>query len=892
MFSSLSSFLPSALHLNNANTNENSPAIDVDDDEDDEQQRQQEAGDEGENENDTGKRKKKDKSPHETFIFVRPPPAKSNHPLNLQVQLVPPNSRQRRQSIDSRIDASDTEGDSGGVSLSRTPSVTSEASAYSTSGYGSTSSFASYNSTASTTTGRRMIIPLYNLQAHNVMTNTIVDAGTDAKIARFLKRGIEMIDLAILEPVEVWVTPSGAAQAQIVSTAMVRGGTASSRGSLDVGSDQHSLRNRISFLGRPGTSHSPGSSALSLSSAGGDHNHHHHELESTSANHANANTLSIPVPTSPPAPSSPSPSMSAPAKKGNIFGKLFDRKKKEVAPPGPSAPDVKVTTPNTPTFHSPTTPTPVPSPSSRHSRGLSSSFAGAFKKSSASPTPGSSTLDPNATPNPNNHGKKGGNGFLRPHTSSGIVKRPTSLLLGGNGGAAGAANVTAASEDEVTSDRHSDRKGGSRSSSRSRGGADEVHEQHRHQNAHSPVPTPSSSRFNNNNTGPGPTSPSHSQIQDKNARAIPTLPATLGITPTLSTPGGPNVLMSGLFSSFSSKGYPPPKELGFGKGPAMYVWVVRRWFKGAERSFVEKGLVGLGIKGIEGLPGGSSNDENSGVDMTQIEVRVEWKRGGRKKREKLREKKRREQEIEKEERSRNNSANTSRRSSIAPPTASVAGGSGQEALSSGVPSSSNTSLHTDTTTGEEAQGETTVERKKKNRLSTISIGSLGASSDGHGGTSGGGLFRKGSRRQRGAVPLTPSTTVDSDGEDSDPEDSETPWGCTVKVRRLVAAAGGGKSGPVKVKAGTLSPTPHHPKVVAMLKVPFPLPDVEVDKLNLRKREVGKVIPPANPESGGMVLTAEEIKDVICSTGLWVVVREGFGGVGKVSRKGDGWRIRA
>ncbi|KAK1230991.1 hypothetical protein PQX77_005901 [Marasmius sp. AFHP31] len=856
MFSSLSSFLPSALHLNNANTNENSPAIDVDDDEDEEQQRQQEAEDEGENENNTGKRKKKDKSPHETFIFVRPPPAKSNHPLNLQVQLVPPNSRQRRQSLDSRIDASDTEGDAGGASLSRTPSVTSEASAYSTSGYGSTSSFASYNSTASTTTGRRMIIPLYNLQAHNVMTNTIVDAGTDAKIARFLKRGIEMIDLAILEPVEVWVTPSGAAQAQVASTAMVRGGTASSRGSLDVGSDQHSLRNRLSFLGRPGTSHSP-------------------------------------VPTSPPAPSSPSPSMSAPAKKGNIFGKLFDRKKKEVAPPpGSSTPDVKVTTPNTPTFHSPTTPTPVPPPSPRHSRGLSSSFAGAFRKSNASPTPGSSTLDPNATPNPNNHGKKGGNGFLRPHTSSGVVKRPTSLLLGGNGGAAGGANATAASEEEVTSDRHSDRKGGSRSSSRSRGGADESHEQHQRQNAHSPVPTPSSSRFNSN-SGPGPTSPSHSQIQDKNARAIPTLPATLGITPTLSTPGGPNVLMSGLFSSFSSKGYPPPRELGFGKGPAMYVWVVRRWFKGAERSFVEKGLVGLGIKGIEGLPGGSSNDENSGVDMTQIEVRVEWKRGGRKKREKLREKKRREQEIEKEERSRNNSANTSRRSSIIPPPASAAGGNGQEALSSGVPSSSNTSLHTDTTTaGEEAQGETTAERKKKNRLSTISIGSLGASSDGHGGTSGGGLFRKGSRRKRGAVPLTPSTTVDSDGEDSDPEDSETPWGCTVKVRRLVAAPGGGKSEPLKVKAGTLSPTPHHPKVVAMLKVPFPLPDVEVDKLNLRKREVGKVIPPANTESGGMVLTAEEIKDVICSTGLWVVVREGFGGVGKVSRKGDGWRIRA
>lgn len=46
-----------------------------------------------------------------------------------------------------------------------------------------------------------------------------------------------------------------------------------------------------------------------------------------------------------------------------------------------------------------------------------------------------------------------------------------------------------------------------------------------------------------------------------------------------------------------------------------------------------------------------------------------------------------------------------------------------------------------------------------------------------------------------------------------------------------------------------------------------------------------------PAPGTLTLTAEEIKDVVCSTGLWLVVREGFGGVGRVSRKGDGWRIR-
>lgn len=128
----------------------------------------------------------------QTFIVVRPPPAKSNHPLNLQVQLVPPTLRNPRQSLDEPDSASTT------TSLTRTFSTRSD-----TSSYGSTASFSSTGS-ASSVSGRRAIIPLYNLHAHNVMTNTIVDAGTDAKIARFQKRGIELIDLAVLEPVEVW----------------------------------------------------------------------------------------------------------------------------------------------------------------------------------------------------------------------------------------------------------------------------------------------------------------------------------------------------------------------------------------------------------------------------------------------------------------------------------------------------------------------------------------------------------------------------------------------------------------------------------------------------------------------------------------------------------------
>jgi hypothetical protein len=133
-----------------------------------------------------------------------------------------------------------------------------------------------------------------------------------------------------------------------------------------------------------------------------------------------------------------------------------------------------------------------------------------------------------------------------------------------------------------------------------------------------------------------------------------------------------------------------------------------------------------------------------------------------------------------------------------------------------------------------------------------------------------------------------------DGEESDPEDSETPWTCTLKVRRVGVSAGGAAGGPaeepamLRVKVGTISQTPHHPKVVAMLKVPYPLPDVAVEAVAAVRRRRGEG---AGVAREGLMLTVEEIKDVVSCTGLWLVVREGLGGVGKVNRKGDGWRIR-
>ncbi|KAH9818710.1 hypothetical protein DFH28DRAFT_1080611 [Melampsora americana] len=123
----------------------------------------------------------------EVFVIVRPPPSKANHPLNLQVQLVLPNLPHHPASLHQNV--------SSNSDLRRTPSVRSGHSSRS-----NTSMLSMSNSEASRR-GRR-VTPLYNLQCHTVLPTWISDAGTDAKIAKFLKKGIELFDFGIIESVE------------------------------------------------------------------------------------------------------------------------------------------------------------------------------------------------------------------------------------------------------------------------------------------------------------------------------------------------------------------------------------------------------------------------------------------------------------------------------------------------------------------------------------------------------------------------------------------------------------------------------------------------------------------------------------------------------------------
>jgi hypothetical protein len=343
------------------------------------------------------------------------------------------------------------------------------------------------------------------------------------------------------------------------------------------------------------------------------------------------------------------------------------------------------------------------------------------------------------------------------------------------------------------------------------------------------------------------------------ATVIPATPPPSANFPSPLPTGGPDTpatatgvrpLVLGVQPSMSSATHPPHGR------PSKYVWVVRRWLKGSEGSLLGGMMGKLSVNGKDALGLGAMGFGTSG--MGQVEVRFEWSRGTTKRKRKDSKKER-------------------------PSAATKQGSSGSHSRRTSMIASQSSKEHL-----------TMPSQQKAKRLSGVSQHSASTQT----GTS---------------DELEPRQ--ENDGDESDPEDSETPWTCTVSLNRTVppgsarhpplSSRPSGSSSPsayqqqqhdqgVRLKVATLSPTPHHPKVVSMLKVPFPLPDIEVDKMVVRRRiltSTGVARPAESTGHEGLILTAEEIKDVVSCTGLWLVVREGFGGVGIVSRKGDGWKIR-
>lgn len=346
----------------------------------------------------------------------------------------------------------------------------------------------------------------------------------------------------------------------------------------------------------------------------------------------------------------------------------------------------------------------------------------------------------------------------------------------------------------------------------------------------------------------------------------------------------PQVL--GVQPMLNARTYPPRGR------PTAYIWTVSRWLKGSPES-----LLG-GVKGIL-----LSDRREEPIELeSAVTVTFEWIRGksGEKKRKRA---------ANGTDATETEGATVSRRHSVAL-TASN--------------SPSMTSLN---------DGQIPQQKARRKRSSIKGRASMDSQ-----------RARSSSPQNRGSIHTNTTTSeAGDDGDESDPEDSETPWTCNVIVKRnpdgglrirsqrsasVISPSSGTssqtltglQSSPpqqIKVKVATVSPTPHHPKVVSLLKIPFPLPDIEVANVKLRKRIVtpAGVARPAtssgtpakspgifgnkelgigrshSADSEGLILTAEEIKDIVATTGLWLVVREGMGGVGKVGRKGDGWKLR-
>ena len=131
----------------------------------------------------------------------------------------------------------------------------------------------------------------------------------------------------------------------------------------------------------------------------------------------------------------------------------------------------------------------------------------------------------------------------------------------------------------------------------------------------------------------------------------------------------------------------------------------------------------------------------------------------------------------------------------------------------------------------------------------------------------------------GPVPDDASAMSHTADEDSDPEDSETPWTCSVWVKRTEQ----------RIFLATLTPAPHHPKVVGQLKIPMKLESVSLADLQVGSKAANKVAAgdkeKAREEIRSKVLkevciSEESLKDVVCVTALWLVAREGWGGLGK------------
>ncbi|EST05988.1 hypothetical protein PSEUBRA_005043 [Kalmanozyma brasiliensis GHG001] len=145
-------------------------------------------------------RRRKKIAPPELLVIVKPPPSKQSNPLNLQIQLVMPQQLQNRRESSQR--RASMESSAAGSELPTTPSTELRRRDSIGSTRSAGSEISTSGSVASASSGRR-VTPLYNLNFHHILSTTVSDAGTDQKVAKYVKKGIDLDGFGILEPAEL-----------------------------------------------------------------------------------------------------------------------------------------------------------------------------------------------------------------------------------------------------------------------------------------------------------------------------------------------------------------------------------------------------------------------------------------------------------------------------------------------------------------------------------------------------------------------------------------------------------------------------------------------------------------------------------------------------------------
>ncbi|OCB85900.1 hypothetical protein A7U60_g7033 [Sanghuangporus baumii] len=875
-----------------------------------------------------GVKKRRERNPNETFIVVRPPPSVSNHPLNLQLQLVPPQGKERsasgtssasgvsdyssRPSGDYNVQTSEEGGGGGtGDPLSRAQSLRSNRSdpaSFYASSSASMSSIASTASTASTASGRRMIVPLYNLSAHNVITNTVLDAGTDAKIAKFHKRGMEILGLAMLEVVEVWPSygRSGLGPGHVAFLSTSNGANTGAAGAGGSTFDYEGLLV------------TPTSSAISLSSAGSHphaHTHTHaqsHPYVQSPTGYAIAGTPKTPTQGGSSAYGigsiTPTPSPSASGAK-RIFGKIFkkrdSRTPESISEGGSSDPLSRMapTSIDVPAVRSSSSQTELRQ-GTRTGTGLGV-FSSTGKRRSvnaSSPTPSHFNLPPvPGSPSAAGTTDRGGGSAkeqqqlqpavlgIQPTLSAPVVppagratryvwivrkwlKGDDSGLLGGVmrnvGGMVGGIGVSGlgpgGSLGSLSTSGHAQGLSGGEVGVEVR--FEWVRGQSKSQEKRSLRKAAALAKSG---------STSFSQ-EDAGASASTQQRSRRSIGAERSSEGRQQPEKSRSRGRGNAPGR-PATSAGTVTGPSASATSPR--FSGESRRSAERTS-----------PNSRTNSTTSAFSSDRIAI----------------------EEDEAED--------SDPEDSETPWICTL--------VISSVPSSANRLWEHEYYEKDEGIGLGLGLSKKESRRSYLSQG-------GHAPEASGESYAHSNvppspppkSASFSPAPSTPTpNTISQHQQHHLQSASQPPATQPSKPARSYATDAPGIL--LRLKVGALSPAPHHPKVVAQMKVPYPLPDVEVTRASVRRRVltpagVARPIERANTfasantngeererpklrsglfgygsgngngenESEGLVLTAEEIKDVLSCTAFWIVVREGFGGVGKVNRKGDGWKIR-